>query len=58
MEEKNLTKLMKLNNFTKKEEESFINIMKLAKLQYDGSYDNVKNDIKKQVDKVTENENK
>lgn len=58
MEEKNLKTLMKKNNFSKDEEESFENIMKLAKLQYDGSYDDVKNEIKKQIDKVTKNENK
>ncbi len=58
MGEKNLTTLMKNNNFTKAEQESFEKIMKLAKLQYDGSSDDVKNDIKRQVDKVINDENK
>lgn len=55
--EKNLKKLMESNKFTAKEEESFIKILKLAKLQYEGSYESVRNDIKKQVDKVIINEN-
>lgn len=58
MGEKNLTTLMKNNNFTKAEQESFEKIVKLAKLQYDGSSDDVKNDIKRQVDKVINDENK
>lgn len=45
--EKNLKKLMESNKFTAKEEESFIKILKLAKLQYEGSYESVRNDIKK-----------
>ena len=55
--EKNLKKLMESNKFTAKEEDGFIKILKLAKLQYEGSYESVRNDIKKQVDKVITNEN-
>ena len=56
MKETTLKTLMKKNNLTKREQEIFENVMKLAKLQYDGSSEDVKNSIKSNIDKVVENE--
>lgn len=49
---------MKKNNLNEDEQIVFEKIMKLAKMQYEGSQDDVKNSIKTNIDKVIEHENK
>ena len=58
MKETKLTKLMKKNNLSEDEQIVFERIMKLAKMQYEGSQEDVKNSIKSNIDKVVEHEDK
>ena len=45
-------KLMKKNNFNEKKQVIFEQILKYAKLQYDGSQEDVKSFIKNKIDEV------
>jgi len=52
MRETKLMKLMKKNNFNEKQQVIFEQILKYAKLQYDGSQEDVKSFIKNKIDEV------